>query len=202
MNNLLNKLEMLNNINHNWINIVREEIENNGKASIPEMPKAYNELWNTLRDSLKENREETIKFFIKTVGDDGAWILKDVEESLKIYFDFSHLRELGRNSSDMATNTLDYLLENAVFYYDPQFANNYYRFKYESRKQIIDNAKALDALVTYYVGHHYTKNAIKNDMSEETGLLDSVCDYVAEQICKNYQMLQMNFIMNMMSSEQ
>ena len=67
MNNLLNKLEMLNNINHNWINIVREEIENNGKASIPEMPKAYNELWNTLRDSLKENREETIKFFIKTV---------------------------------------------------------------------------------------------------------------------------------------
>lgn len=198
---LIEKINALKNIEPEWLSIIHDEIENDVEPSIPELPKAYNELWNALRESIKDNQEKTREFFERYLGEEGEWILKDVEKSLKIYFAFSMLRKFGEKDEVKTKKAIDYMFENVVIYFDPHFSNNYYQFQYENQEQFIENAKTLDALVSYYVGRHYTRKAIENDIQDETGLSESLCDYIAEKIFANYTTLQMNFIIDIKTSQ-
>lgn len=192
------KLEDLNSLDQNWLQTVAEEKKNENKPSTPDLVKNYNQLWDILRESYKRNASETIKIFKAYVGENnGDWMLDEIEDSLKIYYSLEHLRQ---NQTEKVKEVIDYFFENAILYYDPQFVNNYQQFQYEEKSEFWNTAKALDGLIDYYIKHHYTTKAIIKDLEIETGMSIDSCIYIGRIIEKNYQTLQLNCIIDSLTS--
>ena len=51
-------------------------------------------------------------------------------------------------------------------------------------------------LVDFYIRSRYTIDIIKEDLADETGLKEELCELVAGIIKENYQTLQMGLIMS------
>ena len=111
-NFIIQKLDTLKEMDSNWVNIIKEEIETQDE----EFQKNYFETWNALREGLKKNQVNTEEILQK-YGKDVEWLIKDVEESLQIYFSFKFLRVLQKENSKKVKEILNYLLENAIIYF-------------------------------------------------------------------------------------
>ena len=197
------KLEDLNSLDQNWLQTVSDEIKSKDTPSTPDLVKNYNQLWDILRESYKKNQAETIKTFKTYVGENnGNWLLEDIENSLKIYFSLENLRQNQTEKPEKVKQLIDYLFENVILYYDPQFINDYQEFHYEKKSQFWSAAKALDGLTDYYIKHHYTEKAIIKDLEMETGLNTDLCTYIENIIKKNYQTLHLNYIIDSLPSKQ
>ena len=125
MTQLENNLKILNELDSHWLETVSNEMKKENGTTTPELVKAYNRLWRTLRAAFKEDKELALEIFQNNTEGDGTWLLKDIENSLKIYFSFSCLRKIQEKQSEQVKTVLDYVFENAILYYDPQFMNEY-----------------------------------------------------------------------------
>lgn len=193
MNLIIEKLNRLGEIDHNWIDVItgKTRIENK------EMEAAYLELWSALREGFKKNQEQ-VKKILTDNEQDLNWLLEEVEQSLEVYFIFAFLRKLQEVNDKTVEEILDYLLDNAIIYFDPQFSNEYKQFGLESQQEFVNIAKGLNWLIDYYISCHYTKTAMQRDLEDETGLNSKLCKHIAEKVWENYQVLQAEFIINFM----
>ena len=175
MTQLENNLKILNELDSHWLETVSNEMKKENGTTTPELVKAYNRLWRTLRAAFKEDKELALEIFQNNTEGDGTWLLKDIENSLKIYFSFSCLRKIQEKQSEQVKTVLDYVFENAILYYDPQFMNEYEKYNCKSKIDFLNVAK---------------------DLEEETGLNAELCSYIVNIIMEDYQKLQLNFIID------
>ena len=196
MEYLIENIKKMNEIEPNWLVIVKEELDNDAVPQNRELAKKYNELWKNLRIALKRDRIRAEEVFGNQIGDKGNWILKSVEDSLETYFSFEQLRIIQERSLSEAEEILRYLFENVIIYYNPKFPRKYRDFGFETVSKFLDMTIGLNGLVDFYIRSRYTIDIIKEDLADETGLKEEVCELVAGIIKENYQTLQMGLIMS------
>ena len=196
MEYLIENIKKMNEIEPNWLVIVKEELDNDAVPQNRELTKKYNELWKNLRIALKRDRIRAEEVFGNQFGDKGNWILKSVEDSLDTYFSFEQLRIIQERSLSEAEEILRYLFENVIIYYNPKFPRKYRDFGFETVYKFLDMTIGLNGLVDFYIRSRYTIDIIKEDLADETGLKEELCELVAGIIKENYQTLQMGLIMS------
>lgn len=196
MEYLIENIKKMNEIEPNWLVIVKEELDNDAVPQNRELAKKYNELWKNLRIALKRDRIRAEEVFGNQIGDKGNWILKSVEDSLETYFSFEQLRIIQERSLSEAEEILRYLFENVIIYYNPKFPRKYRDFGFETVSRFLDMTIGLNGLVDFYIRSRYTIDIIKEDLADETGLKEELCELVAGIIKENYQTLQMGLIMS------
>ena len=196
MEYLIENIKKMNEIEPNWLVIVKEELDNDAVPQNREHAKKYNELWKNLRIALKRDRIRAEEVFGNQIGDKGNWILKSVEDSLETYFSFEQLRIIQERSLSEAEEILRYLFENVIIYYNPKFPRKYRDFGFETVSKFLDMTIGLNGLVDFYIRSRYTIDIIKEDLADETGLKEELCELVAGIIKENYQTLQMGLIMS------
>lgn len=196
MEYLIENIKKMNEIEPNWLVIVKEELDNDAVPQNRELAKKYNELWKNLRIALKRDRIRAEEVFGNQIGDKGNWILKSVEDSLETYFSFEQLRIIQERSLSEAEEILRYLFENVIIYYNPKFPRKYRDFGFETVSKFLDMTIGLNGLVDFYIRSRYTIDIIKEDLADETGLKEELCELVAGIIKENYQSLQMGLIMS------
>ena len=196
MEYLIENIKKMNEIEPNWLVIVKEELDNDVVPQNRELAKKYNELWKNLRIALKRDRIRAEEVFGNQIGDKGNWILKSVEDSLETYFSFEQLRIIQERSLSEAEEILRYLFENVIIYYNPKFPRKYRDFGFETVSKFLDMTIGLNGLVDFYIRSRYTIDIIKEDLADETGLKEELCELVAGIIKENYQTLQMGLIMS------
>ena len=196
MEYLIENIKKMNEIEPNWLVIVKEELDNDAVPQNRELAKKYNELWKNLRIALKRDRIRAEEVFGNQIGDKGNWILKSVEDSLATYFSFEQLRIIQERSLSEAEEILRYLFENVIIYYNPKFPRKYRDFGFETVSKFLDMTIGLNGLVDFYIRSRYTIDIIKEDLADETGLKEELCELVAGIIKENYQTLQMGLIMS------
>lgn len=196
MEYLIENIKKMNEIEPNWLVIVKEELDNDAVPQNRELAKKYNELWKNLRIALKRDRIRAEEVFGNQIGDKGNWILKSVEDSLETYFSFEQLRIIQERSLSEAEEILRYLFENVIIYYNPKFPRKYRDFGFETVSKFLDITIGLNGLVDFYIRSRYTIDIIKEDLADETGLKEELCELVAGIIKENYQTLQMGLIMS------
>ena len=91
----------------------------------------------------------------------------------------------------------DYLFDNAIVYFDRQFANAYDELGFETQDSLYNTARVLDGLIGYYIRQHLSPKAMKRDLRMETEFGEEVCEYLVRKISENYHTLQMNTLMDM-----
>lgn len=192
------KIEELNIINKNWIDIARDEINNEKEPSNQQLVKLFNELWNLIRESLKEDYKGTAEILKTHIEGNSEWLLEDVNESLNRFWALEPLRNMQKDK-EKCIEIIQYFCDNVILYFDPQFANKYLSFGFETAEIFWKIAQAIDGLVGYYVSRHYTAQAIKKDLQEETGFDEYICEYISDWIKANYQTLQLNVLMDTIS---
>ena len=196
MEYLIENIKKMNEIEPNWLVIVKEELDNDAVPQNRELAKKYNELWKNFRIALKRDRIRAEEVFGNQIGDKGNWILKSVEDSLETYFSFEQLRIIQERSLSEAEEILRYLFENVIIYYNPKFPRKYRDFGFETVSKFLDMTIGLNGLVDFYIRSRYTIDIIKEDLADETGLKEELCELVAGIIKENYQTLQMGLIMS------
>ena len=196
MEYLIENIKKMNEIEPNWLVIVKEELDNDAVPQNRELAKKYNELWKNLRIALKRDRIRAEEVFGNQIGDKGNWILRSVEDSLETYFSFEQLRIIQERSLSEAEEILRYLFENVIIYYNPKFPRKYRDFGFETVSKFLDMTIGLNGLVDFYIRSRYTIDIIKEDLADETGLKEELCELVAGIIKENYQTLQMGLIMS------
>ena len=196
MEYLIENIKKMNEIEPNWLVIVKEELDNDAVPQNRELAKKYNELWKNLRIALKRDRIRAEEVFGNQIGDKGNWILKSVEDSLETYFSFEQLRIIQERSLSEAEEILRYLFDNVIIYYNPKFPRKYRDFGFETVSKFLDMTIGLNGLVDFYIRSRYTIDIIKEDLADETGLKEELCELVAGIIKENYQTLQMGLIMS------
>ena len=196
MEYLIENIKKMNEIEPNWLVIVKEELDNDAVPQNRELAKKYNELWKNLRIALKRDRIRAEEVFGNQIGDKGNWILKSVEDSLETYFSFEQLRIIQERSLFEAEEILRYLFENVMIYYNTKFPRKYRDFGFETVSKFLDMTIGLNGLVDFYIRSRYTIDIIKEDLADETGLKEELCELVAGIIKENYLTLQMGLIMS------
>ena len=196
MEYLIENIKKMNEIEPNWLVIVKEELDNDAVPENRELAKKCTELWKNLRIALKRDRIRAEEVFGNQIGDKGNWILKSVEDSLETYFSFEQLRIIQERSLSEAEEILRYLFENVIIYYNPKFPRKYRDFGFETVSKFLDMTIGLNGLVDFYIRSRYTIDIIKEDLADETGLKEELCELVAGIIKENYQTLQMGLIMS------
>ena len=196
MEYLIENIKKMNEIEPNWLVIVKEELDNDAVPQNRELAKKYNELWKNLRIALKRDRIRAEEVFGNQIGDKGNWILKSVEDSLETYFSFEQLRIIQERSLSEAEEILRYLFENVIIYYNPKFPRKYRDFGFETVSKFLDMTIGLNGLVDFYIRSRYTIDIINEDLADESGLKEELCELVAGIIKENYQTLQMGLIMS------
>ena len=161
------------------------------------MVRAFNELFSTAREAYKRDAKQTESVFKTYMADDSSWLLEDVISSLEIFFEVSELRKMQSSDEKKAKKVIDYLFDNAIVYFDRQFANAYDELGFETQDSLYNTARVLDGLIGYYIRQHLSPKAMKRDLRMETEFGEEVCEYLVRKISENYHTLQMNTLMDM-----
>lgn len=201
MDLLMEKFEQITEIDSDWGQTIRREQGKNTTPDNKDLITAFNELFSAAREAYKQDGEKTENILRKYLSENDLWFLEDVKSSLKIFFTVSELRELQNTDEEKAKRVIQYLFDNVVVYFDRQFANSYDEFGFQTLKSFYNTARILDGLTEYYVLRHMSAGAIIRDLESETGFREGVCEYFADKVRDNYQILQMNILMDMMQAD-
>lgn len=198
MDHLREKIDLLNQVDRNWLQIMKREWESDEPLQDKTLVNAFNEFFTETRNRYKEDEVSVTEFFRKIFDHSADWILEEVRKSLRVFYLLSVFRMINNRNSEMGKRIIDYCFDYVILRFDPQFAGNYEDFGYETLQEFLDTARCLDGLVEYYVTRHWTQNAIVRDLKAETGLSEQICAYISFKMEENYHTLQMNTLMDMM----
>ena len=201
MNLLIEKFEQLKEIDDNWAQTVREEQKNDTPPENKELVRAFNELFSAARETYKKDAKQTESVFKTYMADDSSWLLEDVISSLEIFFEVSELRKMQSSDEKKAKKVIDYLFDNAIVYFDRQFANAYDELGFATLDSFYNTARVLDGLIGYYIMQHLSAEAMKRDLKTETEFGEDMCEYLVHKINENYRTLQMNVLMDMIRAD-
>lgn len=198
---LREKIELLNQIDENWLCTVKAEWDSEKPAENKELVKAFREFFAEARNGYKENETDVSETLSKYLPHSADWVLEEIRKSLQVFFSMSEFRNIDDRNHDEGRQIIDYCFSNVILRFDPQFAAIYEEFGFETLQSFIDTARNIDGLVGYYVARHWTESAIIRDLKDETGLKTQTCEYIASNVEKNYNLLQMNVMLDMMHED-
>ena len=201
MNLLIEKFEQLKEIDDNWAQTVREEQKKDTPPENKELVSAFNELFSAAREAYKKDAKQAKSVFKTYMADDSSWLLEDVISSLEIFFEVSELRKIQSSDEKKAKKVVDYLFDNAIVYFDRQFANAYDELGFATLDSFYNTARVLDGLIGYYIMQHLSAEAMKRDLKTETEFGEDMCEYLVHKINENYRTLQMNVLMDMIRAD-
>lgn len=171
-----------------------KDVVSNRRNGYKEMQEKY-ETINTVIDKMKIDNglPDEVREVFKSNEKLLKWIESWVGNALQGYRGFMPIRIWADEDEEAVRDLLRAAFKNYVLRYDPRFIEKYmaYRLKKEDMVMVL---QLLDSLTDYYIISHMTKNAIREDFEDETGLNDDLCDFYAGLIEENYQLLLMNYI--------
>lgn len=195
---LCEKIELLNQIDREWVQTVKENWENEEPAENKELLNVFTDFFTEAREAYKQNEASVVEIFEAYFSHSADWLLEEIRKSLQVFYLLSVFRMIDNRNNEMGKKIINYCFDNVILRFDPQFAGIYEEFGYEAIQDFVDTARCMDSLVEYYVVRHWTKDAIVRDLRSETGLEERTCVYISWKIEKNYYMLQMNAMMDML----
>lgn len=195
---LCEKIELLNQIDREWVQTVKENWENEEPAENKELLNVFTDFFTEAREAYKQNEASVVEIFEAYFSHSADWLLEEIRKSLQVFYLLSVFRMIDNRNNEMGKKIINYCFDNVILRFDPQFAGIYEEFGYEAIQDFVDTARCMDSLVEYYVVRHWTKDAIVRDLRRETGLEERTCVYISWKIEKNYYMLQMNAMMDML----
>lgn len=167
-----------------------------------EFKKRVMECLENCKSLLKNDDMETVNasFDKEIVNENFRNELRDVLNNM--VFAYKSLETL-RDMQDSDINTI-FRLINDIFEYniirnDTSFSEKYEEYGLKSEKEMESIMVTLCTLAKYYVVSRYTKSSIILDFSEETGLNEEVSSIMADKIDRNYNQLQMVFLLSALS---
>ncbi|MBQ7943939.1 MAG: hypothetical protein IJ326_07750 [Lachnospiraceae bacterium] len=156
------------------------------------------ELIGEFLDEIKNNckiSKQIINTVLEVVNDEkfAMWFNEWIESSLKGFIYFEKVRALAKENEENVKNLVRASMENYVIRFDPNFRIKYEKYKME-KEEMSNFLNALDSVTTFYALNHLTRNAIKEDFANETGLGEEISDLYASLVDENYSIILMNSI--------
>ena len=116
---------------------------------------------------------------------------------LQFYSGFSLLRELETKDEITLKGLLAIIYQKYIVRYEPGYVQRMEVGKY-SEEELMGIVSRITYLTDYYIVRSYTVKGMVDDLRDETGLSRENCEYWADLIEQNYQMLKMNYILEQM----
>ncbi|MBD8926706.1 MAG: hypothetical protein EGR89_12130 [[Eubacterium] rectale] len=199
MEKLKKQFELINSIDNQWVNIVKQYIKDSDVTKENrKILDEFNILFKILIECYKKNKNEVEKIcsdFLKK--SDTEWLCAQIINSLKPYFAFEFVREWQKNEEKKnCFEFVDYVFQNVILRFDPECAINYCNEKKITTDTFIEASKMLDGMVSYYIKQHYSHEAIVKDFNRETDLDMAICEYISSKIDDKYINLQLNVLID------
>lgn len=197
------KIDELNQLNSDWVNMIKkleEENQNVPDENIELLMKTFMELLDLCKEEYKTD-EGILKNGLNNSmnKDDAQWLFDIVNSSLKIYRITVPLRELQNENKEKVKMVIQYIFDNVILRYDPQFIENFVVYELCDEDELTNIARIMDLLTKYYIMKHFTGRAIKEDFQNETELIGDICDYYVSLVERNYLTLQLNNLLDKIS---
>lgn len=194
MENIKEIITQLDKLNPEWQKEIRQSI-NNEQAIDSEIVQLFNSLCKCILDEIKTQKET--QGIYDVLGDDGKWIIKYIEPSIKAFNAFNCVRELNNQEAE---KLMDYLYDNVIIFYDPNFSSAYKQLGMNSQEEFVELAKNLDALTRYYVTRQFSQKAIVEDISDDLKLEENICTYMSQKIHDNFSIIQNALILEKLTT--
>lgn len=201
MEQLKSQIQKLRNIDENWSDIVQKYIKENIEPQNKDVLKAFDDFMEYACEQYKRSPEELEKKLMEWLDEDARGILELIKDTLYAYIELKEYRQLTNEDEEKGKQLLKYIFDNAVVRYDPEFHLQYKKWRFNSPKQLLRIAIIFRGLTEYYIERRYTPHAIKNDLLNETGMSDTICEYYIEMYEQNYMTLQLNYVIMQMRAE-
>ena len=190
MQELERQIQKLDQLDKYWIRAVEEKTEENEA-----LDKEIRIFFKIAKKEYKENKDAVEQLLDKYYGMYASILINEIKEMLKIYYALSEFRQIQENNLEKGERILDYIFENGILRFDPEFHKQYRQYGFETAEELIRTGQVLIALTRYYVEHRFTICAMQNDLQMETNLKQSICEYFANLIDKNYLQLQLSMVL-------
>ena len=121
-------------------------------------------------------------------------IQKRIKLSLNRYSSYKKIRDIAIESEFQAKYVLDTIWNMCILRY-----NANYEFEDDfpmTKEEFARTTNELDKLVNYCVYRQLHIKSIYKQLQEETGLPETICNYMAEKIDNDFEKLKLNFIIN------
>lgn len=165
-----------------------------------EVKKLINYLVRVLRKELKTGDRTEIKEYLqeeRLKRETAEKLIDNALEMLQFYSGFSLLRELETKDEITLKGLLAIIYQKYIVRYEPGYVQRMEVGKY-SEEELMGIVSRITYLTDYYIVRSYTVKGMVDDLRDETGLSRENCEYWADLIEQNYQMLKMNYILEQM----
>lgn len=165
-----------------------------------EVKKLINYLVRVLRKELKTGDRTEIKEYLqeeRLKRETAEKLIDNALEMLQFYSGFSLLRELETKDEITLKGLLAIIYQKYIVRYEPGYVQRMEVGKY-SEEELMGIVSRITYLTDYYIVGSYTVKGMVDDLRDETGLSRENCEYWADLIEQNYQMLKMNYILEQM----
>lgn len=168
---------------------------------------AYKEIYDDLiirlielfRSALKITSPDECQKGLKEVLELAGWVpdvFQYASATMGYYSSFRSLREMDETSIETVCILIERAFDNYVLRTDKDFLESFSMYGVKNQKELMNILRSLDILTDFYVANSCSKDTIKNDFQNESGLSDKACYLYAELVNKNYMEIKLNLIYN------
>ena len=153
-------------------------------------------LINALRQEMKEKEADEVKKYLRQMQlreETVEILIKRAENILRLYREFSVLRELENRDAAALRGMLSIIYQKYIVRFEPKYITHMATEKY-NEEVLINVANRIGNLTDFYVSRSYTVQGMVKDLRDETGLSQVNCEYWADLIEQNYLALKLNYI--------
>lgn len=176
-----------------WEELVLDE----DKEGEDEISEQIQQLYRILRQELKEGDKDEVCIYLQKEKLQQKVIdalIRRAQGMLSFYKAFSFLRNLEKRNEDALKGMLASVYQKYIVRYEPGYLNQMVNEKYD-KERLTDVVNRINYLTEFYVSRSYNVFGMMRDLQDETGLSWESCEYWAELIDQNYQVLKMNYIL-------
>ncbi len=179
-------------IDEQWELSLTDEKRSGGEQS----DRGIGRLINALRQEMKEKEADEVKKYLRQMQlreETVEILIKRAENILRLYREFSVLRELENRDAAALRGMLSIIYQKYIVRFEPKYITHMATEKY-NEEVLINVANRIGNLTDFYVSRSYTVQGMVKDLRDETGLSQVNCEYWADLIEQNYLALKLNYI--------
>ena len=157
---------------------------------------------NAYKEEVIGNKTDAIKKTEKLLNNDLLYssLKTYIDNSLALYYAGEPLRILEIKDIGKAYKLVDLVFEQAMLRYNPQIANNYEDFYFESKETFVSILNVFESLCTFIISHNLYHTAIVETVSVNLRLSEKLCQYISDMIDKNFEHLQIRMLVEKLYS--
>lgn len=158
---------------------------------------------NAYKEEVIGNKTDAIKKTEKLLNNDLLYnsLNAYIDNSLALYYAGEPLRVLEIKDIEKAYKLVDLVFEQAMLRYNPQIANNYEEFYFESKDTFVSILNVFESLCTFIVSRNLYRTAITEAISVNLRLSEKLCQYISDTIDRNFEHLQIKMLVEKLYSD-